>query len=1616
MPEPYIPLVPQTLVAGRVAAIPKGPWNSTTEYKRLDIVSHDYRAYMAKRTSTNHEPIGEDDDYWMLLVESFIEDFVGATASTNGHQGMVPKPLAGDENKVLRGDGAWGPKLEMDVVKQGDLYGYINSLGDFVAFQSQQDVINIITELLVPEDAKESLDTLKEIADWIQDHPDDAAAMNARITDLENNKYDKTGGQISGNVKITGDLEVNGDVKFDNPLEIESGGTGADNALDARINLNALNNENVAPVENGDTAKHPYEVGDYFIKDDVLYLVISPIAVGDEFSIGDSSITNNVLIIDQGTGSTIVIPTDSSSDDSSSDSSDEDDTPVVPATLTIKGVGKNVIFTGNDDGDEHIYQICVNLLDNSSVKRNVSYAFTSESSYSDSTITITPKFMLYSDDELVDIVSVLNLTGHDDVNIVKPVYIYSIYGEVDLSLSPEVHVLSGFYNCILGDNIEDQIKILKTRGVDMLGATDTTDGRTGYVPAPKAGDNKKVFKGDGTYDKVNANDEIKGALPVANGGTGADNPTGAVDNLDAVPAEMVTNKEKTNKASKAYAVNDQVIIGTTLYKVTQSIAKDDTFEVGVNIELAESLIKQMRSIAVVGTEFVGATSEADGEKGLVPEPKAGDEEKVLLGKGIWDSMSKNFVGTIGEWNALTTAQKIRFDTADILPEFVLTIEKDSHVDTVTLDPASTGNSYGYGRVVNVSATPVTGYEIASGTGPHVVTEDATINVTSAIEQLTVTVNTDDHITGYTLSPEPVNGVYDYGTVVTVTATASEHYHVASGTGTYTITGATTINLASAIDQFTVTVSKDEGIAEVRFAPAATGNVYDYGTEITAIITPKPGYDIISGTGTYTITQDTTVTVTSQIQTYTLTVTQDEHVSAYTLSPEPTDGKYDYGTVVTISATTDEHYHITAGTGEHTITGATTINLTSAIDQFTVTISKDLGTDTVTLSPASTGNVYDYGTTITASATPVTGYDIISGTGEYTITEDTTITVVSEIRHLAFTVTKDEHVDTVTLSPLPTDGKYDYGTVVTVTATPVTGYDIISGTGTYTITEATTVSVTSEIQHLAFTVTKDEHVDTVTLSPLPTDGKYDYGTVVTVTATPVTGYDIISGTGEYTVTADTAITITSEIQHLAFTVTKDEHVDTVTLSPEPTDGKYDYGTVVTVTATTDEHYHLTAGTGTYTVTAATSINITSAIDQFTLTVNKDSHVDTVTLSPEPTDGKYDYSTVVTVTATALSGYEITSGLDDYTITEDTTVNITSNYAPVGLTSDSAFILSVAEPGWDGAIEYSTDGETWTEWDGSEISASANDTVFLRGSDNTKIYDGAYDNRLIFTGKSCIGNIEMLLDYEDVLAGDHPTMSAGCFHSLFEGCTTLVNAPMLPATTLAEDCYYSMFAGCTSLAVAPALPATIMADYCYAYMFDSCTSLTVAPELPAMTLAEGCYDSMFVNCTALHTLPALPATILAEDCYEEMFLNCTSVKLSKTEIGDYKYLYRIPVNNAGTNVGSLRRMFYNTGGTFTGTPSINIPYYTTYKPIDDDEFTVTVVKDEGVDTVTLSPEATNGKYAYATVVTATGTPKAGHGISSGNGNYIILEDTIISITSFEYADYTGSDDGSEDGSED
>ena len=163
------------------------------------------------------------------------------------------------------------------------------------------------------------------------------------------------------------------------------------------------------------------------------------------------------------------------------------------------------------------------------------------------------------------------------------------------------------------------------------------------------------------------------------------------------------------------------------------------------------------------------------------------------------------------------------------------------------------------------------------------------------------------------------------------------------------------------------------------------------------------------------------------------------------------------------------------------------------------------------------------------------------------------------------------------------------------------------------------------------------------------------------------------------------------------------------------------------------------------------------------------------------------------------------------------------------STELFSISASKR-WNGTIEYSLDKINWYNWDGEEIKSYI---IYMRGYGNTEITGAFYHEGWRFETKDkliCRGNIEALLNYKLCANGEHPPMSDRCYRGMFKGCTSLVEAPALPATELADSCYIGMFSGCTSLVEAPALPATELAMLCYYGMFEGCISLKDRSNLP------------------------------------------------------------------------------------------------------------------------------------------------------------------------------------------
>ena len=225
----------------------------------------------------------------------------------------------------------------------------------------------------------------------------------------------------------------------------------------------------------------------------------------------------------------------------------------------------------------------------------------------------------------------------------------------------------------------------------------------------------------------------------------------------------------------------------------------------------------------------------------------------------------------------------------------------------------------------------------------------------------------------------------------------------------------------------------------------------------------------------------------------------------------------------------------------------------------------------------------------------------------------------------------------------------------------------------------------------------------------------------------------------------------------------------------------------------------------------------------------------------------------------------------------------------------------------SLEVSTDGDNWQPWTlvGRDYSYTlqAGQTLYIRNTSTTFVsFSMDMSNHYYFV---CDSNVEASGSVMSLSVNDKTVLSIAGenynFCNLFNGCTSLMSAPELPATTLAEGCYRSMFNGCTSLMSAPELPATTLAEGCYRSMFYGCTSLMSAPELPATTLANYCYASMFQRCLMLTTAPELPATTLADYCYQSIFNGCTilsGIRTHMTDISAYNCLRNWLNNVAAT----------------------------------------------------------------------------------------------------------------------
>jgi uncharacterized repeat protein (TIGR02543 family) len=269
----------------------------------------------------------------------------------------------------------------------------------------------------------------------------------------------------------------------------------------------------------------------------------------------------------------------------------------------------------------------------------------------------------------------------------------------------------------------------------------------------------------------------------------------------------------------------------------------------------------------------------------------------------------------------------------------------------------------------------------------------------------------------------------------------------------------------------------------------------------------------------------------------------------------------------------------------------------------------------------------------------------------------------------------------TISTVPSprgDGTYEAGTIVTLIAYPGTGYAFSNWSGDASgsdnpvqITMNGNKNVTANFAELRYALTLASNPSgggTIDAAPPPGgDGKYAYGTIVTLTASAGTGYAFNNWSGDasgssnpvqVTMTANRSVTANfTELRYALTLASNPPEGGTIDAVPPPGgDGKYAYGTVVTLTANPGADYGFTNWSGDasgssnpvlVTMIGDKSVTANFTLVRYSLTLTATpSGGGSIDATPPPGgDGKYANGTVVTLTANPAAGYLFSSWSGD-----------------------------------------------------------------------------------------------------------------------------------------------------------------------------------------------------------------------------------------------------------------------------------------------------------------------------------------------------------------------------------
>lgn len=396
-----------------------------------------------------------------------------------------------------------------------------------------------------------------------------------------------------------------------------------------------------------------------------------------------------------------------------------------------------------------------------------------------------------------------------------------------------------------------------------------------------------------------------------------------------------------------------------------------------------------------------------------------------------------------------------------------TIPAGTGSGAITVSPS--GFLQGPGTAVSVSAAANTGSTFAgwsgdcSGTAACELTMNSSKVVTATfnLNQYNVEVSADPNAGGAVTG----GGIVNHGATITVTASANIGYTFvnwtengvpvsASAAYSFVAVGNRLLVANFSLNQYTV----DASASPAAGGSVAGGGAVSHGDTITLTATANTGYTFVNWTenGAPVSTEPTysfqamsgrTLVANFSLDQYTFGVSTEPAAGGSATVPPPAS----HGETVTVTATANTGYTFvnwtesdapvsTSAVYAFAATGSRTLVANFALKQYSVTVSAN---------PAEGGNAtgggtVSHGSTVTVTAAAGIGYTFVNWAENnmpvatnaayaFTATGDRTLVAnFAPARHQIFTGTAGAGSGLITLDPA--GGAYDFGTVVTATAT------------------------------------------------------------------------------------------------------------------------------------------------------------------------------------------------------------------------------------------------------------------------------------------------------------------------------------------------------------------------------------------------------------------------------------------------------------------------------------------------------------------------------------------------------------------------------------------------------